>query len=66
MFKRMRRDDKWKLKKKREKVRNIIREKFEWKNNIYIFFSEVEKKMRITKVKKKVRNIMSDQKYGER
>ena len=48
----MRRDDKWKLKKKREKVRNVIREKFEWKNNIYIFF-EVEKKMRITKVKKK-------------
>ena len=52
----MRRDDKWKLKKKREKVRNIIREKFEWKNNIYIyffFFFEVEKKMRITKVSEK-------------
>ena len=63
----MRRDDKWKLKKKREKVRNVIREKFEWKNNIYIFFEVEKKKMRITKVsEKKVRNIMSDQKYGER
>ena len=28
---------------KREKVRNIIREKFEWKNNIYIFFLSREK-----------------------
>ena len=38
MFKRKRRDDKWKLKKMREKARNFIRKKLSGKIDIYIFF----------------------------